>query len=191
MHDICKTSAARGKAAHRGHTSGLSSSSKTTASFYSSTAITALLHSSMSNVPSLISDSSAVSQASSIAASLTPLTGAQAPSSHDVDLPIPPPAAIPPNTVIAHPPDAAARPPSLTMVDERTPQAPSAPPSVTAINTSSNPQSKKSAKSTSTSKHYWDALDDGEEAHSATVHSSFISTDIPSPLPLKIQMQLQ
>lgn len=30
-----------------------------------------------------------------------------------------------------------------------------------------------------------DALDDGEEAHSATIHSSFISTDIPTPPPSK------
>jgi hypothetical protein len=46
----------------------------------------------------------------------------------------------------------------------------------------SNPQSKKSKKSTSSGKRRRDALDDGEEARSATVRSSFVSTDIPTPV---------
>ena len=60
-------------------------------------------------------------------------------------------------------------------------------PSVTAVNSSSNPYSKKSVKSTctaSSNKHCQDALDDGCELHSATTRSSFVSSDVPTPAPL-------
>ena len=155
MHEICKSSAARGKAANRGTTSGLPSnkvsSKKTSTSSpsHSSTTITALSHSSMSNIPSLVSDSSATSAASwssPIATSPTPLTGAQALS---------PPPPLLPNTVAAaatHPPDTARRsacaacPPLFTVVDESTAQAPSALPSVTAINTSIKPSIQEICK---------------------------------------------
>ena len=85
------------------------------------------------------------------------------------------------------PPDTAhLSPPSLTVANERTSgsRAPSVL-SVMAVNTSSIPQSKKSAKSTS-SKHCRNALDDGEEVCTGTGScSSLISTDSPTPLPSK------
>ena len=43
-------------------------------------------------------------------------------------------------------------------------------------------------ESTTSSKHHRDMLDDGEEAHSTTVCSSFVSSDIPTPLG-RVQMQ--
>lgn len=192
MNDICKTSAARGKAAHRGTNSGPSSSkapsSNAAASSHSSAAITALSHntsvanqssypsvvSSTSTVPSLISDDSATSPTAPM-----PPTGA---ASHNPDIQMlaSPAVQVPPDTAC---PSVAGSLPSLTMADET--RRTLSTPSVTAINTLSNPQSKKSKKSTSSSKRRRDALDDGEEARSATVHSSFVSTDIPNSAPTK------
>ena len=58
--------------------------------------------------------------------------------------------------------------------------------SVTAVNSSSNPHSKKSVKLTctaSSNKHHQDALDDGCKLHSATARSSFVSSDVLTPAP--------
>ena len=79
-------------------------------------------------------------------------------------------------------PDTSARPSSFSSQLLSAPSVPSA----TAVNSSSNPLSKKSIKSTrtaSSNKRRRDALDDGYEAHSATARSSFMSSDVPTPAP--------
>jgi hypothetical protein len=75
------------------------------------------------------------------------------------------------------PPDTSARPSSFS-------SQPLSVPSVTAVDSFSNPHSKKAVKSvrtTSSNKRRRDALDDGFEAHSATAKSSFMSSDVPTP----------
>ena len=165
MHDICKTSAARGKASHRGTTlappHSKSSSSKAATSSQSSTAITTLSHStsvlsSTSNVPSLSTDRSPTSSGDSP----TLLTVA---APHGGDTPV----LVPLEGVSSNAAHLLA--PALSS------------PSTTAVNTLSNPQSKKAATSTSSGKRRRSALDDGEEARSATVRSSFGSADISPP----------
>ena len=130
--------------------------------------------SSVPTVPSLISDSSTSSQ---IATVPTP-TGAPQNHASDTDFPMLPPPAVQPNT---------ARPHSPTIVEEITSgsQGLSAP-SLTAINTLSNPRSRKAkstSKSAASAKRRRDALDDGDDARSGTVRTFPTCSDIPTPSP--------
>ena len=193
MHDICKTSAARGKAAHCGTTSGQpssKSSKKAATSSLPSSAVAALSLTSVADqssaasalsLTSVVDQSSAASVVSSNStsnvSSLVPNSPVPSTTASDLSM-LPPPAL--PNTMLSPPvPLNISCPSSLTLGGSQGLSVPS----LTAINSSSNPRStgKKSLKSTTSSKRRRDALDDGEEARSTTVRSSFISSDIPTP----------